>query len=765
MKALVRSVQLATRSTRLVSILFAVLAVLLVFGEAEAIADPPVAKTFKRGANEQIRVVPGTTVGLHWKAPAADEYFLVTSNIPDFGNAAKTTWPSGSGSTWSNTWGWWVTTSTDMRVSIPSTATAGQAFKIQLVTCSTTSGQCSNVGNTTAPCGVALPNGKYPCAQATLTATGTNWSTSSFGSAYSTSNSLSENIGNPLDVTTDSSGASWNSSEFSNTLSKSTHGGSFATQYTFPQYVQPGNTITLNWGTSGSYHWNPLQGSGTYYLVASPSPTALPNFGAGAGTNITWPSGSSATWNSTWAWYKTTSESMTVKVPSTATNGTTYGFQVFSCNATQCSNGSGTSATGPYGGVLNITIAAAPSTIATSRNNKPFTYCFSGVAPCSAPSYANCSSGTCEGTSFSALAERVTTDSQGRIWTTRGGWEFDPEYSTGPPILPQPNDSQIVSFDPAQQTFCTYQVPGVDPEVIGVSAQGDRIFFLETSVGGHPSYVWGQPYVADPGESRLAYFKPSEVGGGCAGNKTQYFPAGTGGLVRCPVVRPNTSPVAPSNCNMMELGPWGATLPFHVMADPATFAGTGGTLWTTSGFGSVDRFVIDDLSTGKFTFSSLKMPNHPGAGVGVGYPAPWQLSQDGSYVYATNYGDNYIDRLDKSSMALTQEQVPVQSDSEQLHSTVVAGGKVYFTLSDDSSLAFGGASSFGTIANGSSWGSSTAPTSAKIYSGLDILARSGFPASVLSPTAPKNASFIGIDVRGNGTVTLTNQFGIVSVAP
>jgi len=107
-----------------------------------------------------------------------------------------------------------------------------------------------------------------------------------------------------------------------------------------------------------------------------------------------------------------------------------------------------------------------------------------------------------------------------------GGWSLDPEYS-GAPVFPQPNDSEIVSFDPTNETFCTYQIPGVDVEVVGMTAQGDRIFFLESHVGGHPPFEFGVPYVADPGDERLACFKPSDVGVAVRETRANTFRLGT----------------------------------------------------------------------------------------------------------------------------------------------------------------------------------------------------------------------------------------------
>src|SRR5690349_14203641 len=74
-----------------------------------------------------------------------------------------------------------------------------------------------------------------------------------------------------------------------------------ALQFTDPYLtINPGSSATLNW---------PAPGAGEFFILASASPNALPNFG---GSGLTWPPGSNASYSSTYQWWTTTSNSVTV---------------------------------------------------------------------------------------------------------------------------------------------------------------------------------------------------------------------------------------------------------------------------------------------------------------------------------------------------------------------------------------------------------------------------------------------------------------------
>src|SRR5215472_2057320 len=85
--------------------------------------------------------------------------------------------------------------------------------------------------------------------------------------------------------------------------------------------VTPGSQVGLHWGSEPS----------VTYLLASGGSTALPGFASGA---LTWPGGSGASWESTWHWWATASNSVLVSIPRTAANGTIYKLQLDTCDST-----------------------------------------------------------------------------------------------------------------------------------------------------------------------------------------------------------------------------------------------------------------------------------------------------------------------------------------------------------------------------------------------------------------------------------------------
>ena len=714
---------------------------LAVFPASAGASTPPSALNFSLGLNlgtESIQATPGTTTYLHWAAPGPNQYFLISSNFSNFGNQtspAAVIWPAGTTESWNGGASWWNTTTTSLGLVIPSTATAGTSWSINLYTCDNSIGECSNYNDPGGACGVSLPTYGEVCSLATVTVE-SGWSSTSYSSAY-TATPQSHDLGGDLDSSVDSSGNSWSSSEFSNALGEVPAGSSRSNQYQDPLFVQAGGSITLTWGND--FDWN-VAASGDYFLITSKTPDALPNFSPTSTNPPTWGSGS-ATWNNTYTWYGTTSNQMTITAPASATNGTTYMFQIFTCNSSACSSNPSPSA--PPGGTVNLTVAVAPSSVTASTANAPF-------------QSGNASLGTCSSTQVSQDAETVDAYAGGTVWMVLGGGGSGCTS----------NSSEVVSFNPSHQTFCVYQVP---PDNAAVSGLNVMSYGSATIV-----------FLAEQNAQTIGYFNPGLIGDGCNGTKSEYYAAGSNstGLTACPTVDPGVNPGAPSGCNLVVENPWygSATTgyPAHISADAASFTGLGGNVWVTDFYGeAVTEVTISNILNGAFTSSVVTLPVHATSIKPASWAVlsqPWQIAQDNSYVYVTDYGDQYISRIDKSTLALSQVQVPVTSDQEALHSLVDVGGTLYFTLADDSEpvsgLQFGYTSDFGAITT-SSWaaGSSSVPSTAEVYTGLDAAVGSPIPTTQLRSGSHIQADFRGIAVDSAGDVTLSDLYGTVVLTP
>ena len=132
---------------------------------------------------------------------------------------------------------------------------------------------------------------------------------------------------------------------------------------------------------------------------------------------------------------------------------------------------------------------------------------------------------------------------------------------------------------------------------------------------------------------------------------------------------------------------------------------------------------------------------------------------DGRFVYAIDYGDDNLIRISESTGVVDEVPLPVTSDVEQGYGLALSGGKLYFTLSDDTQPSFGAASTLGYVDVGD-WevGSAACPG-----------------ASDCDPTPPlgvvyKLPSFAQSDLRGisvdaDGSIALADLHQIVRVSP
>jgi len=454
----------------------------------------------------------------------------------------------------------------------------------------------------------------------------------------------------------------------------------------------------------------------------------------------------------------------TFAIPTTARAGTTYAFQLITCDSSThlCSNSAG------GGGHANITMTVA-ARWATARftgafpkvqaitqtggdpldvtftsdgsiwnssefssslgdipaskskqmlfpdptdiSSKPFAYCSTSHTP------------RCQASATSALGER-TISANGRIWFTQGGWQFY-TCTVGPsqPTCPT-NRSEVVSFDPMTKKFCTYTVPGTDNEVVGLASTGTAlattIWYLETNVeSGHPS---------------LDSFNPADIGDGCPGTSTESY--SLAGEIRQIVWPGNVEPA-------------------QIAVDPA-----GQYLWVTNFWGlSISRV---DMSTG--AIARYRLVADGSRANSLFGPEPWQVTSDAGYVYAIDYGDSNLVRINKATGQIDQDKIPLTSDVESGYGLALSAGKLYFTLADDNHPSYGAASAVGYV-NIAAWEAASArcapgvdcvpaPTAGVVYSGL---------SAKTDPTA--DADFRGIAPGRGGALAVADLHKVVRLTP
>jgi len=543
------------------------------------------------------------------------------------------------------------------------------------------------------------------------------WTSEPYTSAY-TASIYPQSPGNPLDVTVPNAGSAaldgitWNSSEFDDALGEVPPGATADTHITVPLFAQPASTTSLSWAAPPS---------GDFFIVTSTGADAFPNFSSPQ--SVIWPS--SASWNPSWGWWSTEADQVGLVIPASAPMGATYELQVQTCSLSSgtCSGNPGTD--GPQGGVADVTVAVG--TAAEAAYNTPFAF-YSGYAP----------------STNSELGESITATTN-HVWFTQGG-ASDLTQS------PVPNNySRIVGYDPAAESFCNYIVPESDTEVTGIAAADGDIWFLASRGLGGSSTAGPSPAVG--------YFNPSAVGG-CSPGDTQSIT-----LTACNPVLPDTAVAAPSpaGCNLNYLEPWSDQMVFpgHLVVDTA---GNTATIWATEFWGSaITKLQVSDVTTGAYTSLVMHLAStNPDSFFGA---EPWQIVQDANYVYAVDYGDNNIVRINKTTNQVDEVQVPLTDSSEQLHSDAIYNGNLYFTLSNGSTT--GGTTAIGYIgiafweaasaacANGTNC--APLPTVGVVYSGL--------AAAVGSAGSPGISTFSGIGIASDGAISLAGMHGIVILRP
>jgi len=512
--------------------------------------------------------------------------------------------------------------------------------------------------------------------------------------------------------------------------------------YTSSMAVSPGSQVAL--------HWRGSAGEDQFFILSSVTPTMLPNFDSSAG--VTWPTGSRANWDGALSGWVSTAREVTVSIPAAAALGSIYKLQLNTCSLESklCSNSPG----GAGGALVALTVVANWSTIPYESdfasatgiaettgtpldvalspndsiwNTSEFSAGIGGVPSASSGSvsfadpsnviarpFAECFGRGCASNATSALSEQLTVVN-GMTWFTEGGWLFDSDGAV-------PNHSEVVAFDPGTEAFCTYVVPGNNNEVTGLVVTGSgsqsRIWFTETNV------VSGKP--------SLDTFSPALIGGGCTGKTSEtYSLSGHVGIIAWPA----------------------NDFPAQIAVDPNTAA-----LWVTDYMSSeVDRVSLKtDQITRYYLSNSVNAYSPHGA-------SPWQIVVDEDYVYAIDYGDDNLVRIDKATGHIDEVALPVTSDTEEGYGLALSGGKLYFTLADDPQPAAGAASTFGYV-DVATWEAASAscppgkdcapsPSQAVVYTGL--------PAALSDQTA----DFRGIAVGADGTVAIADLHQVIRLIP
>ena len=546
--------------------------------------------------------------------------------------------------------------------------------------------------------------------------------------------------------------------------------------------VLPGNKIQLHFSTS------PKQ----WFILTNSGQTPLPNFSSPYVVHWNPMAGSSASFNNTWGWRQTntwgwwqtspapgntpkgSTTNIQVRIPTDAAPGTVYAFQLYTCDWSLCSNSPGgtppgysqifmtvassawssvpythefkylvtmprlspqapvdvtfdsgdtiwvNSESSPYQDALDNNAYQPPSTHrsnsrlsgltdSANQQNHPFWYCLGQV---------------CGNTSTSSLGERVIFV-DGKIWATKGG----DNLLHGS----EENRSEVLAYDPSTGGFCTYQVPGNNQELYGITATGT----------GPATEIWIDGAVGPNHTAGIASFIPS-ANDVCPGT---YSLANSDSYTAYQLPAMNRQCNSNQKCN--------PTLPAMITADPS-----GNEIWISQPFGSeIDAFNTSThkVSTSAyppqnayFTINQLPQPE---------VAAPWQVVADSNYVYAIDFGDDNLIRLAKSTGKIDQIPIPATSDQDRGYGLALSGSKLYFTSPGDPTYGFGyvDVGAWESASSNCSPGVDCVPSppSALVYSGLTHDA---------DPS--RSPSYSGVAAASDGQVAIADFFtGVIRLVP
>jgi hypothetical protein len=512
--------------------------------------------------------------------------------------------------------------------------------------------------------------------------------------------------------------------------------------------VLAGSQVSLHWSTETDY----------FFLLTSAATDSLPNFSASS--VVQWPSGANATWNSAWGWWQTSnSETVTITIPANATGGTQYAFQLYTCDSQTdlCSNSSGSSGPGdseatmtvagsnwsqvPYTNhfkylVMNTQSSGGPTDSAFSTSNKlwvesEFLDGLGEVAytkpstPVSTKAstaindpynldkdpFVTCLSSTCSNTDWSELGESSIYAGK-MVWATEGGWTT---YSGS-----LQNNSEVVAYDPTTDGYCTYIVPGNNDTVYGITASGS----------GKDTTIWFDAQDTTGGEPVLESFKPKVVGDTCP---RTYNLNGASSFQEFAL---------PNN--------W----PTEIAANP-----TGSEIWVGDVFGNDIESV--NTTTGAVTsydytptnaYSTFPYPSTPTA-------YSWQVVADADYVYASDFGDANLVRIQTSAPnpgEIDEVPLPVNSDQERGFGLALDGDTLYFTTTNGGTLGYINIGAWEAASSACSPGDDCAPTPADAVEYTGIEEQTDPSTDGYSPAG--SGSYGGISVSSTGQVAMSDYF-------
>lgn len=345
--------------------------------------------------------------------------------------------------------------------------------------------------------------------------------------------------------------------------------------------------------------------------------------------------------------------------------------------------------------------------------------------------YRICLFGGCGPTAISVLGERIIARGNA-VWFTQGGDLL--HESAG-------NHSRLIRFDrlasddpatPDDDRLCAVHVPGDRNEVIGIAADGDRIWFAESRFFGGPA---GLGWFVDDGQVRcdntLDYQDQAAVDAAAARTLCTE-PDQQGCIHRVPL-------------------PAAAGRAAHLAIDAA-----GGWIWFTDYSGSVlGRYPLAGGAVETFPLPAPLDSDAPFKSF------PWQIRVTADAVYLAEYGDRQLVRFDKTipdptaacavlldgaNPCMTELFLPMAGDEVNLHSVALHGDRLWFTLANEASgPSAPGGSTFGYV-NLGDWAADT-PTGV-LYNGLDTLG---------TRRPGDHHSFRGIEVSALGRIGLVDM--------
>ncbi len=467
--------------------------------------------------------------------------------------------------------------------------------------------------------------------------------------------------------------------------------------------VFPNQLVSLHWGQCGVAAFCPLPTSPYFNITTPDFPVADMSFSNETVTPIS-------------GGYEVsgTPQNMELEVPSVA-SGTTYHFSLQTCDAStsECSTGvssvtltvassfwqQGTytsdfsrlqKASETQGSGLDVTYDAADDVWNSNEFSNTISRVLStGSAQTKYADSSNvngqtgvlakdpfgwCFASPCTSSASSALRERIILGGDGQIWSTFGGWPYFPSGQT------VANRSEVVAFNTSTKHFCTYVLPGDDNEAMGVAWAHNWVWVIETK----------------PGASELDGFDPSTISG-CSSTA-------------------NKAVDLPSSVQLLNItdGPGSVeTFPALVTADPDN-----NHLWigTNGGWAGVREIDISTPGTptdiADYQFSSTNADAVLGA-------YPWEIAADSNYVYAIDYGDDNLVRIDKGTGHTDTVALPIYCDCQEGYGLAIDGTRLYFTMADDGALSSTSPPAYPMSTIGyidlSTWAAASQPTTAVMY--------------------------------------------------